>query len=66
MTPNVAPWRALEEKRRGHPAGGYPRRRIATLDLDDLKRKITAKTKTRRCRVRVPTPVGTINPVCCR
>src|SRR5262249_8482621 len=58
---NVAPWRALEEK-------GIVIRQVdiregdCTLDLDDLRRKITAKTKV----VAVGYPsnmVGTINPV---
>src|SRR5260370_15802123 len=58
---NVAPWRALEEK------GVVIRQsdiRYAdcTLDLDDLKRKITAKTKLVAIGY-ASNAVGTINPV---
>jgi cysteine desulfurase family protein (TIGR01976 family) len=55
---NVAPWRALEEK-------GVVIRQVdiceadCTLDLDDLRRKITAKTKL----VYASNAFGTINPV---
>jgi cysteine desulfurase family protein (TIGR01976 family) len=58
---NVAPWRALEEK-------GVVIRRIdiheadCTLDLDDLKKKITAKTKLVAVGY-ASNAVGTINPV---
>src|SRR5712664_380985 len=58
---NVAPWRALEEK-------GVVVRQIdireadCTLDLDDLKRKITAKTKLVAVGY-ASNAVGTINPV---
>ncbi len=58
---NVAPWRALEEK-------GVVIRQVdireadCTLDLDDLKRKISAKTKLVAVGY-ASNMVGTINPV---
>src|SRR5467141_2098114 len=58
---NVAPWRALEEK-------GVVIRQVdiresdCTLDPDDLKRKITAKTKLVAVGY-ASNMVGTINPV---
>jgi cysteine desulfurase family protein (TIGR01976 family) len=58
---NVAPWRALEEK-------GVIIRQVdirkadCTLDLDDLKRKIFAKTKLIAVGY-ASNAVGTINPV---
>lgn len=58
---NVAPWRALEEK-------GVVVRQVdireedCTLDLDDLRRKITAKTKLVAVGY-ASNLVGTINPV---
>jgi cysteine desulfurase family protein (TIGR01976 family) len=58
---NVAPWRALEEK-------GVVVRQVdireqdCTLDLDDLKRKITNKTKLVAVGY-ASNAVGTINPV---
>jgi cysteine desulfurase family protein (TIGR01976 family) len=58
---NVAPWRALEEE-------GVVIRQVeihesdCTLDLDDLKRKITAKTKLVAVGY-ASNAVGTINPV---
>src|SRR5262249_862565 len=58
---NVAPWRALEEK-------GVVIRQVdireadCTLDLDDLQRKITAKTKLVAVGY-ASNMVGTINPV---
>jgi cysteine desulfurase family protein (TIGR01976 family) len=58
---NVAPWRALEEK-------GVVVRQVdireadCTLDLDDLKKKITAKTKVVAVGY-ASNAVGTINPV---
>ena len=58
---NVAPWRALEEK-------GVMIRQVdiresdCTLDLDDVKRKITAKTKLVAVGY-ASNMVGTINPV---
>ena len=58
---NVAPWRALEEK-------GVIIRQVdireedCTLDLDDLKRKITGKTKIVAMGY-ASNMVGTINPV---
>ena len=58
---NVAPWRALEEK-------GVVIRQVdireadCTLDLDDLKRKITSKTKLVAVGY-ASNAVGTINPV---
>jgi len=58
---NVSPWRALEEK-------GVVIRQVdirdedCTLDLDDLKRKITAKTKLVAVGY-ASNAVGTLNPV---
>ena len=58
---NVAPWRALEEK-------GVVVRQVdireadCTLDLDDLKRKITSKAKLVAVGY-ASNAVGTINPV---
>ena len=58
---NVAPWRALEEK-------GVVIRQVdireadCTLDLDDLRRKITPKTKLVAVGY-ASNAVGTINPV---
>jgi cysteine desulfurase family protein (TIGR01976 family) len=58
---NVAPWRALEEK-------GVVIRQVGiheadcTLDLDDLKRKISARTKLVAVGY-ASNMVGTINPV---
>ncbi len=58
---NVAPWRALEEK-------GVVIRQVdiresdCTLDLDDLKKKITPKTKLVAVGY-ASNAVGTINPV---
>jgi cysteine desulfurase family protein (TIGR01976 family) len=58
---NVAPWRALEDK-------GVVIRQVdireadCTLDLDDLKRKISAKTKLVAVGY-ASNMVGTINPV---
>jgi cysteine desulfurase family protein (TIGR01976 family) len=58
---NVAPWRALEEK-------GVVIRQVdikeedCTLDLDDLKRKITSRTKLVAVGY-ASNMVGTINPV---
>jgi cysteine desulfurase family protein (TIGR01976 family) len=58
---NVAPWRALEEK-------GVVIRQVdireadCTLDLDDLRKKITAKTKLVAVGY-ASNAVGTINPV---
>ncbi len=58
---NVAPWRALEEK-------GVVVRQVeireedCTLDLDDLKRKLTPKTKLVAVGY-ASNAVGTINPV---
>ena len=58
---NVAPWRALEEK-------GIVIRQVdirdadCTLDLDDLRQKITAKTKLVAVGY-ASNAVGTINPV---
>jgi cysteine desulfurase family protein (TIGR01976 family) len=58
---NVAPWRALEEK-------GVVVRQVdiheedCTLNLEDLKRKITAKTKVVAAGY-ASNMVGTINPV---
>jgi cysteine desulfurase family protein (TIGR01976 family) len=58
---NVAPWRALEEK-------GVVVRQVdvrdedCTLDLEDLKRKITAKTKLVALGY-ASNIVGTINPI---
>ena len=58
---NVAPWRALEEK------GAVIRQvdireKDCTLDMEDLKRKITAKTKLIALGY-ASNMVGTINPV---
>lgn len=58
---NVAPWRALEEK-------GVIIRQVdireedCTLDLDDLKRKVTPKTKVVAVGY-ASNMVGTINPI---
>src|ERR1700682_4527483 len=58
---NVAPWRALEEK-------GVVIRQVdireadCTLDLDDLRRKITSKTKLVAVGY-ASNAVGTLNPV---
>ena len=58
---NVAPWRALEEK-------GVVIRQVdiresdCTLDIEDLKRKITAKTKLVAVGY-ASNAVGTINPI---
>src|SRR5437868_10292833 len=58
---NVAPWRALEEK-------GVVIRQVdiretdCTLDLDDLKRKLTSRTKLVAVGY-ASNAVGTINPV---
>src|SRR6202047_4977306 len=58
---NVAPWRALEEK-------GVVIRQVdiheadCTLDLDDLKKKVTARTKLVAVGY-ASNAVGTINPV---
>jgi cysteine desulfurase family protein (TIGR01976 family) len=58
---NVAPWRALEER-------GVVVRQVdiheedCTLDLDDLKRKISAKTKLVAVGY-ASNAVGTINPI---
>src|SRR5882724_3160051 len=58
---NVAPWRALEEK-------GVVIRQVdiretdCTLDLDDLRQKITAKTKLVAVGY-ASNAVGTVNPV---
>src|SRR5258707_11647137 len=58
---NVAPWRALEEK--GVVVRQVDIREVdCTLDLDDLKRKITAKTKLVAIGY-ASNAVGTINPV---
>jgi len=58
---NVAPWRALEEK--GILVRQADIREVdCTLDLDDLKRKITAKTKLVAAGY-ASNAVGTINPV---
>src|SRR5256712_3834087 len=58
---NVAPWRALEEK--GILVRQADIREVdCTLDLDDLKRKITAKTKLVAVGY-ASNAVGTINPV---
>src|SRR5712664_2829170 len=58
---NVAPWRALEEKGVGVRQVDI-READCTLDLDDLKRKITAKTKLVAVGY-ASNAVGTINPV---
>jgi cysteine desulfurase family protein (TIGR01976 family) len=58
---NVAPWRALEEK--GVVIGQVDIREAdCTLDLDDLKRKITARTKLVAVGY-ASNIVGTINPI---
>jgi len=58
---NVSPWRALEEK--GAVIHQVDIREAdCTLDLDDLKRKITAKTKLVAVGY-ASNAVGTINPV---
>src|SRR6266481_3871004 len=58
---NVAPWRALEEK--GVVIRQFDiRESDCTLDLDDLKRKITAKTKLVAVGY-ASNMAGTINPV---
>jgi cysteine desulfurase family protein (TIGR01976 family) len=58
---NVAPWRALEEK--GAVIHQVDiREEDCTLDLEDLKRKITAKTKLVAVGY-ASNIVGTINPV---
>jgi cysteine desulfurase family protein (TIGR01976 family) len=58
---NVAPWRALEEKGVVIRQAGI-READCTLDLDDLKKKITAKTKLVAVGY-ASNAVGTINPV---
>src|SRR5713226_58719 len=58
---NVAPWRALEEKGIVIRQGDI-RETDCTLDLDDLKRKITGKTKLVAVGY-ASNMVGTINPV---
>jgi cysteine desulfurase family protein (TIGR01976 family) len=58
---NVAPWRALEEKGAVLRQADI-READCTLDLDDLKRKITAKTKLVAVGY-ASNAVGTINPV---
>jgi cysteine desulfurase family protein (TIGR01976 family) len=58
---NVAPWRALEEKGVIIRQAGI-READCTLDLDDLKKKITAKTKLVAVGY-ASNAVGTINPV---
>src|SRR5437899_2738099 len=58
---NVAPWRALEEKAVVIQQVDI-READCTLDLDDLKRKITAKTKLVAVGY-ASNMVGTINPV---
>src|SRR5579864_5321203 len=58
---NVAPWRALEEKGVAIRQADI-READCTLDLDDLKRKITAKTKLVAVGY-ASNAVGTINPV---
>ncbi len=58
---NVAPWRALEEKGVVVRQADI-READCTLDLDDLKRKITAKTKLVAIGY-ASNAVGTINPV---
>ena len=58
---NVSPWRVLEEK--GVVIRQVDIREVdCTLDLDDLKRKITAKTKLVAVGY-ASNAVGTINPV---
>jgi len=58
---NVAPWRALEEKGVVIRQADI-REEDCTLDLDDLRRKITAKTKLVAAGY-ASNAVGTINPV---
>jgi cysteine desulfurase family protein (TIGR01976 family) len=58
---NVAPWRALEEKGVVIRQADI-READCTLDLDDLKKKITAKTKLVAVGY-ASNAVGTINPV---
>ena len=58
---NVAPWRALEEKSIVVRQADI-REDDCTLDLDDLKRKITPKTKLVAVGY-ASNAVGTINPV---
>jgi cysteine desulfurase family protein (TIGR01976 family) len=58
---NVAPWRALEEKGVVIRQADI-READCTLDLDDLKRKITEKTKLVAVGY-ASNAVGTINPV---
>ena len=58
---NVAPWRALEEKGVVLRQADI-REEDCTLDLDDLKRKITAKTKLVAVGY-ASNMVGTINPI---
>ena len=58
---NVAPWRALEEKGVIIRQAGI-READCTLDLDDLKKKITSKTKLVAVGY-ASNAVGTINPV---
>ena len=58
---NVAPWRALEEKGVVIRQADI-REEDCTLDLEDLKRKITAKTKVVAVGY-ASNMVGTINPV---
>ena len=58
---NVAPWRALEEKGVVIRQADI-RETDCTLDLDDLKRKLTAKTKLVAVGY-ASNAVGTINPV---
>jgi cysteine desulfurase family protein (TIGR01976 family) len=58
---NVAPWRALEEKGVVIRQADI-RESDCTLDLEDLKRKITAKTKLVAVGY-ASNAVGTINPV---
>ena len=58
---NVAPWRALEEKG-VHVRQVDIREADCTLDMDDLKRKLTKKTKLVAVGY-ASNAVGTINPV---
>ncbi|HKW35406.1 MAG TPA: cysteine desulfurase-like protein [Candidatus Acidoferrum sp.] len=58
---NVAPWRALEEKGVVIRQADI-READCTLDLEDLKRKITAKTKVVAVGY-ASNMVGTINPI---
>src|SRR6202795_2365950 len=58
---NVAPWRALEEKG-VHVRQVDIRDADCTLDMDDLKRKLTKKTKLVAVGY-ASNAVGTINPV---